>query len=110
MTDVSYIKLWETESDDIVFEKDEVQDMNINHLNLEVYDIYKEDKKLTNVFEAVNDEDVINKAFLDEKLSKTDGRLSFLGRDYNDFKLHYNKQSVEEILIQSAVKTTIQAL
>ena len=31
-------------------------------------------------------------------------------KDYNEFKSHYNKQSVEEILIQRAVKTTIQIL
>ena len=31
-------------------------------------------------------------------------------KDYNEFKLQYNKQSVEEILIQRAVKTTNQIL
>ena len=31
-----------------------------------------------------------------------------LEKDYNDFKLQYNKQSVAEILIQLGVKTTIQ--
>ena len=30
--------------------------------------------------------------------------------DYNKFKLQYNKQSVEGILIKGAVKTTIQIL
>ena len=30
--------------------------------------------------------------------------------DYNEFKLQYNKQSVEEVLIQGAVKTTKQLL
>ena len=29
---------------------------------------------------------------------------------YNEYKLNYNKQSVEEILIQRAVQTTIQIL
>ena len=29
-------------------------------------------------------------------------------KDYNQFKLQYNKQSVEEALNQRAVKTTIQ--
>ena len=38
------------------------------------------------------------------------GDLSFLEKDYNEFKLQYNKQSEEEILIQRAVKTTIQIL
>ena len=31
-------------------------------------------------------------------------------KDFNEFKLHYNKQNVEDILIQRAVKTTIQIL
>ena len=41
---------------------------------------------------------------------KIDGHLSKLEKDYNEFKLQYNKQNVEEILIQRAVKTTIQIL
>ena len=39
-----------------------------------------------------------------------DGHISYLEEDYNEFKLQYNKQSVEDILIQRAVKTTIQIL
>ena len=31
-------------------------------------------------------------------------------KDFNEFKLKHNKQSVEEILVQRAVKTTIQIL
>ena len=38
------------------------------------------------------------------------GHLSKLEKDYNEFKLQYNKQIVEDILIQRAVKTTIQIL
>ena len=41
---------------------------------------------------------------------KIDGHLSKLRKDYNEFILQYNKQSVEEILVQRAVKTTIQIL
>ena len=41
---------------------------------------------------------------------KIDGHLSKLERDFDEFKLQYNKQNVEEILIQRAVKTTIQIL
>ena len=39
-----------------------------------------------------------------------EGHLSILEKDYDEFKLHNNKQSVEEILIRTAVKTTIQTL
>ena len=31
-------------------------------------------------------------------------------KHYNEFNLQYNKQSVEDILIQRAVKTTIQII
>ena len=41
---------------------------------------------------------------------KTNGHLSKLEIDYNEFKLQYNKQSVEGVLIQRAVKTTEQIL
>ena len=54
--------------------------------------LMKKDEKITN-FKAVNDSDVIKKTFLDEKLSKKEGHLSLLEKDYNEVKLH-NKQSV----------------
>ena len=84
--------------------------MNINQLKLEVHDTYKKDEKLTTNFEPTDDSDVINKGYLDEKLIKINGHISKLEKDYNEFKLQYNKQSVEDILIQRAVKTTIQIL
>ena len=69
----------------------------MKQLKLELHDTYKKDEKITTTFKAVNDEDVINKAHLNEKLLKINGQLSLLERDYNDFKLQYNKQSVEEV-------------
>ena len=110
MACISYNKLWEPEVDGIVSKRDKLQDLNINQLKLEVHDTYKKDEKLTTNFEAVDNEDVINKGHLDSKLLKTDGHLSKLEKDYNEFKLQYNKQNVENILIQRAVKTTIQIL
>ena len=67
-------------------------------------------ERITTTSKAVKDEDVINKNYIDEIFSKIDGYLSLLERDYNDFKLQYNKQSVEGVLIQRAVKTTTQIL
>ena len=110
MAYISYNKLWESEFDGIVSKRDKLQDSNINELKLEVHDTYKKDEKITTNFDAVNDEDVINKGFLDEKLLKINGHLSKLEKDYNEFKKQYDKQSVEDILIQRAVKTTIQIL
>ena len=82
----------------------------MSQLKLEVLDTYKKDEKLTTNFEPKDNEDVINKAYLDSKLLKIDGQLSKSEKDYNEFKLLYNKQSVEEILVQRAIRTTIQIL
>ena len=106
----SYNKIWESEFDGIVSKRDKLQDLNIIQLKLEVHDTYKKDEKLKTNFEPNDNEDVINKRFLDSNLLKIDGHLSKLERDYNEFKLHYNKQSVEEILVQRAIRTTIQIL
>ena len=67
-------------------------------------------KKITTNFEPVKDSDVINKAYLDEKLIKINGHISKLEKNFNEFILQYNKQNVEDILIQRAVKTTILIL
>ena len=110
MAYTSYNKIWESEVDGIVSKRDKLQDLNINILKLEVHDAYKKDEKLTTNFQPVDNEDVINKAYLDEKLLKINGHLSKLEKDFNEFKKQYNKQTVEDILIQRAVKTTIQIL
>ena len=70
MAYISYNKLWESEFDGIVSKRDKLQDLIINQLKLEVQDTYKKDEKITTDFEAVDDKDVINKAYLDEKLKK----------------------------------------
>ena len=110
MAFISYNKLWESEFDGIVSKRDKLQDININQLKLEVHDTSKKDEKMSTNFEPVDNDDVINKGYLDSKLIKIDGHLSKLEKDFNEFKIQYNKQSVENILIQRAVKTTIQML
>ena len=110
MAYISYNKLWESEFDGIVSKRDKLQDLNINQLKLEVHDTYKKDEKLTTNFEPIDNLDVINKGYLDSKLLKIDGHISKLEKDYIEFRKQYNKQNVEEILVQRAVKTTIQVL
>ena len=110
MAYISYNKLWESEFDNIASKSDKLQYLNINNLKLEVHDTYKKDEKLTTNFEPIDNTDVINKGYLDSKLLNINGHLSKLEKDFNEFILQYNKQSVEEILIQRAVKTTIQIL
>ena len=110
MAYISYNKLWGSEFDGIVSKRDKLQDLNINNLKLEVHDTYKKDEKIKTNFVPADNEDVINKGYLDSKLLKIDGHLSKLEKDFNEFKLQYNKQNVEDILIQRAVKTTIQIL
>ena len=60
--------------DGIVSKRDKLQGLNINQLKFEVHDTYKKDEKLTTNFEAVDDEDDINKAYRDSKLLKIDGQ------------------------------------
>ena len=109
MAYISYITLWESKFGDIVSKRDKSQDINFNQLKLEVHDSYEDEKIRTNL-EPVNSEDVINKTYLDKNLSRINGHWSFLEKSYNELKLHYNKQSVEEILFQRALKTIIQIL
>ena len=90
--------------------RDKLQDLKINQLKLEVDDTYKKDEKLTTDFEPTDNSDITNKGYPDEKLLKINGHFSFLEKDYNEYKLQYNKQPVEESLIQRAVKTTIPIL
>ena len=110
MAYISFIKVWESEIDSILSKRDRLQDLNISQLKLEVHDTYKKDGKITTNFKPNNDGDVINEGYLDEKLKKIDGHLSFLETNYNDIILQYNKQSVEDILIQRTDKTTKQIL
>ena len=65
-----YNKLWESEFDGIVSKRGKLQDANNIQLKLEVHGTYKKDGKLLTNFEDVDDEDVINKGYLDEKLFK----------------------------------------
>ena len=100
--------MWESEFDGIISTRDKLQDATINQPKLEVHDIYKKDEKITTNIETVDDKGVINKGYIDKKLLKRTEHLSLLEKDYNEFKLQYNKQSVEQVSIQRAVKTTIQ--
>ena len=110
MAYISYNELWESEFDGIVLKRDKLQDLVNNQLELKVHDTYRKDEKRTTNCEPTDDSDEINKAYLDEKVKKIDGHVSYFENDKNEFKLQYNKQSVEDILIQRAVKTTIQIL
>ena len=76
MAHISYIKLWESQFDGIVSKRGKLQDLNIDQLKLEVNDTYGKDEKITTKFEAVIDEDVKNKAYLDKTLEKTDGHFA----------------------------------
>ena len=110
MANISYNKAWESEFDDVVSMEDKVQDLKTIQLKLEVHDTFEKVEKTITNFEFVNNDDVINKACLDEKLEKLDGHLSFLEKDYDEFKLQHDKHSIEVFLYQRAVKTTKQKL
>ena len=86
MAYISYNKLWESEFDGIVSKRDKLQDLNINNLKLEVHDTYKKGEKISTDFEPIDNSDVINKGYLDEKLLKINAHLSKLEKDFNEFK------------------------
>ena len=73
MAYISYIKLCQSEFDGIVSKRDKLQDLKIIQLKLEVHVTYKKDEKMTTNFEDVDNEDVINKGYLDEKWIKING-------------------------------------
>ena len=58
--------------------KHKVQDINLDQIELKVIKNYKKERKTTTNFEPSNDEDVVNKNYLDEKISKLGGHLSIL--------------------------------
>ena len=90
MVYISYNKIWESEFDGIVSKRDKLQGLNINQLKLEVHDTNEKDEKTTTNFEPIDNSDVLNKGYLDEKLLKINGHLSKLEKDFNEFKLIYN--------------------
>ena len=97
-----------SEFDNIVSKKDKVQDSNNMQINFQVHDTYKRDEKITTDFEPIITEDVLNKAYLDENLIKVNGDLSLLEKDYNEYKLQYNKDCGTEFVIKG--KISIQLL
>ena len=79
-------------------------------MKLKVHDTYKKDEKVTTKFQPTDDSNVINKGYLAKKLLKINSHLSKIEKGYNEFNLQYNKQSVEEVLVQRGVKTTTKIL
>ena len=65
--------------------------------------------KKTTIFQPSDYTDVINKAYLDEKNIQKRGSL-INSRKQFQLKLFSDKQSIKEILVQRAVKTTVQIL
>ena len=70
-------------------------------MKLDVHDTYNEDEKISTNFKPVDNEDVKNKTYLDEKLKKINGQISYIEKDYNEFKKQYNKESVESFSSKS---------
>ena len=87
-----------------------MQDKKLNQIKLKVNDIYMKDEKKTTNFVPSNDDDVVNKAYLDTKRSKRECQISYIQKDYNEVNLHNNKQSVEEFLTEGAMRMTFQIL
>ena len=109
MAYINYDKLRRSEFDKIVSAKDREQDIIFNQLKIKVHDTFKKDEKITTSFEPSSDHNFVNKAYLEIKLSKTEGPLSLKGEKYTEFLLPNEKQS-KEVSIQRVVRTTVQIL
>ena len=122
MVYISYDKSWRSAFYYNVSARDRVQDINLAQLKLKVNDTYGKDDKIPTTFDVLNDEDVINTAYLDTKISKTEGHSSLMGGDYNEYKLGNDKDAKhtwglerpyrpsEKNLFKRAVKKKIQVL
>ena len=84
-----------------------MQVTNLYRLNLNVNDTDEEDEKLTIIFEASNDEDVVSETYIDIELSKNEGLVSYIGKQYNEFKLRDDKKS-DDVSFGRAVKMTME--
>ena len=85
MAYISYNKEWESEFVNTVSKKDKVQVNNNYQLKLQINDSCEKDEKITTIFKAVDDSDVINEAYIDEKLIKRNGHLSLLEKRLQQF-------------------------
>ena len=110
MAYISNDKMWRSEFYNNVCAKDRVQVRNLNQLKLKVNDTYEMIEKIPTNFEPSHDEDVVNKTYLDTNLSKIENQISYIEKGDNEYELHNSKLSIEEVLIERAVKTTIQIL
>ena len=84
-----------------------MQDINRYQIKLRVNDTYKKDEKTTK-FEPNKPEGVITKGYLVTEISNVEGHISLIEKYYNELKdlERFN----EGVLIEKAVKTTIQIL
>ena len=105
-----YDIFWRSEFYNIRSAKDRVQDLNLSQLKLKITDTYRKNGNKTTHFEPSDDADVVNKAYLDTKISEVNGQTSYIEQNIA-FKLNGDKnQSEEEVLFEGAVKTTTKTL
>ena len=107
MAYVSYDKVWKGKFYNSVSAKERVRDINQKRLKLKVNDTYKKDEKITANFEPIDDPDSIYKTYPDTILSEIEEQIPYTAKSTTNIKYN-NKQSVEEILIERAVKKTIK--
>ena len=79
---MSYDEIWRAEYYNNVSAKDRVQDKKPSQSKPKVNDTYKKVEKITTNFEPAKTDDIVNKAYLETKMSKIEGHLSLLENDY----------------------------
>ena len=82
MAYISWKKLWESDFDNIVSKKQSSRFQSYPNKNQNKRHLKKLWKSNKN-FKPSKDEDIISKAYLDVKLSKIEGHLSKVEKDFN---------------------------
>ena len=62
-----------------------MQDIIFNQFKIKVNDTFKKDEKITTNFGPSSNHNSVNKAYLEKKLSKTEGHLSLKEEKYKEF-------------------------
>ena len=83
-----------------------MQYIYLDYSKLKVNKTYENDETITKSFETSDVLDERNKTYIGEKLIEVFGHMSLVEHNYHEVYLSNKKHSVEEILIERAVKTT----
>ena len=85
-----------------------MHDTNFNQSKLKANNTYMKYEKKTTNFEPHKIEVVVNKAYLETEISKKDGHLSIIKKDYNEYKLRNDKDAQTNSMKHEMVDTLLE--